>query len=126
MNRDGYSSKVANSKIASKPVNKAYPLSLLHFVLRKPDYFTEILRDNLRMREQCIPGRFFLPRKNGLGTRLHVTILNCHCLAGDKTWDVSETHEIGHWEPHQIMEISCSVSCIYHQQSPILLCAIYS
>ena len=25
-----------------------------------------------RMRKQCVPGRFFLPRKNGLGTRLRL------------------------------------------------------
>ena len=30
---------------------------------------------------------------------------------GDKTWDVSEIHGIGHWEHHKIIEISCSVSC---------------
>ena len=33
----------------------------------KPENFTEILRNIVRMREQIVPGRFFLPRKKWPG-----------------------------------------------------------
>ena len=37
---------------------------------REQDNFTDILRKLVRMRQQCIPGRFSPPPQNGLGTRL--------------------------------------------------------
>ena len=44
---------------------------IVYLAVRETEYFTEILRNIPRMREQWCPGRFFpSPAKNGLGTRL--------------------------------------------------------
>ena len=44
---------------------------IVYLAVRETEYFTEILRNISRMREQWCPGRFFpSPAKNGLGTGL--------------------------------------------------------
>ena len=48
---------------------------IVYFAVRETEYFTEILRNIPRMREQWCPGRFFPPpQKNGLGTRLGASV----------------------------------------------------
>ena len=44
---------------------------------REQDNFTDILRKLVRMRQQCIPGRFSPPPQNGLGTRLIFRMRAC-------------------------------------------------
>ena len=48
---------------------------IVYLTVRETEYFTEILRNIRRMREQWCPGRFFpSPAKNGLGTRLSLVM----------------------------------------------------
>ena len=54
---------------------------IVYLAVRETEYFTEILRNIRRMREQWCPGRFFPPpQKNGLGTRLGHILTVCPCL----------------------------------------------
>ena len=61
-------------------VSKQTTLSILLRILipdtrlTKPENFTEILRNIVRMREQIVPGRFFLPRKKWPGNEAIVIV----------------------------------------------------
>ena len=48
---------------------------------------------------------------------------DCQKSTGDKTWDVSEIHEIGHWEHHRNNALFLVILSNHHQSPKLkLLC----
>ena len=75
-------------------------MCIVYLAVRETEYFTEILRNIPRMREQWCPGRFSLPRKKRPGNeaKLHVEQLfsievNSACKHKDHTatWKIKLT-----------------------------------
>ena len=76
-----YTKLMPSSVLRVYLVSKQTTLSILLRILipdtrpdTKPENFTEILRNIVRMREQIVPGRFFLPRKKWPGNEARVIV----------------------------------------------------